>query len=315
LDWNHDRNIVLGFGGTCVNTNFQESLRVFDSRSCSVGEGPIAIGLMNNEVWWVDILGKRVLSKNLVDHTTQELSFDEDVSFVIPCSNSDFIVGNASGPLRITRDGIVTALPTRENSLGKPDGFPLRWNDAKVAPDGHLWLGTIAYDVDSHPTDCSLFRLDKTGKTLTKVVDGIGISNGLAWSADGKTMFFIDTVTLSIDSFDYKDGELANRKRRWTAPDSSYGSPDGMCIDSEDGLWVAFWGGAKVRRFNTQFEVTDEIELPQPFVTSCVFAGKDLNQLIITTARFDQSSNNEDLGKTYIAHVSIPGMQTHLFPS
>jgi gluconolactonase len=156
--------------------------------------------------------------------------------------------------------------------------------------------------------------LDKTGKTLTKVVDGIGISNGLAWSADGKTMFFIDTVTLSIDSFDYRDGELANRKRRWTAPDSSYGSPDGMCIDSEDGLWVAFWGGAKVRRFNTQFEVTDEIELPQPLVTSCAFAGKDLNQLIITTARLDQSSNNEDLGKTYIAQVSIPGMRTQLFP-
>lgn len=297
-----------------MNTNFQESLQIFDDRSCNVGEGPIAIGLMNSEVWWVDILEKRVLSRNLVDFTSRELSFDEDVSFIIPCSNSDFILGNASGPLRITRDGNVTALPTRESLLGKSDGFPMRWNDAKVAPDGHLWLGTIAYDVDSHPTDCSLFRLDKTGKKLTKVVDGIGISNGLAWSADGKTMFFIDTVTLSIDSFDYQDGELANRKRRWTAPDNSYGAPDGMCSDSEDGLWVAFWGGAKVRRFNTQFEVTDEIELPQPLVTSCAFAGKDLNKLIITTARFDQSSNNEDLGKTYIAQVPIPGMRTQLFP-
>jgi gluconolactonase len=292
----------------------QDSLRIFDNRPCNVGEGPIAIGLMNNEVWWVDVLGKKVLSKNIVNESTQEIVFEEDVSFVIPCTNSDFIVGTASGPVRINGEGKPFAMPRRESADGHPDRFPLRWNDAKVAPDGHLWLGTIAYDVDSHPTDCSLFRLDKTGKTLTKVVDGIGISNGLAWSADGKTMFFIDTVTLSIDSFDYKDGELANRKRRWTAPDSSYGSPDGMCIDSEDGLWVAFWGGAKLRRFSTQFEVTDEIELPQPLVTSCAFAGKDLNQLIITTARLDQSSNNEDLGKTYIAQVSIPGMRTQLFP-
>ena len=297
-----------------MNTNFQESLRVFDSRPCNVGEGPIAIGLMNNEVWWVDILGKKVLSKNLVDYTTEELSFDEDVSFVIPCSNSDFIVGNASGPLRITRDGVVTPLPTRESSIGKPDGFPLRWNDAKVAPDGHLWLGTIAYDVDSHPTDCSLFRLDKTGKSLTKVVDGIGISNGLAWSADGTTMFFIDTITLSIDSFDYQDGELSNRRRMWTTPNEAYGAPDGMCIDSEDGLWVAFWGGGKVRRFNSSFEVTDEIDLGQPLVTSCAFAGPELNLLVITTACFDQSDFTRDLGKTYIAPVSIPGKPTQLFP-
>jgi len=314
LDWNHDRNIVLGFGGTRMNTNFQESLRVLDSRSCKVGEGPIAIGPMNNEVWWVDILGKRVLSKNLDDHTTQELSFDEDVSFIIPCRNSDFIVGNASGPLRITRDGIVTALPTRESVDGYPDRFPLRWNDAKVAPDGHLWLGTIAYDVDAHPTDSALYRLDKSGNRLKKVISGVGISNGLAWSADGKTMFYIDSITLSIDSFDYHDGELSNRECRWTTPNETFGVPDGMCIDSEDGLWVAFWGGGKVIRFNTGFEITDEIVLGQPLVTSCSFAGQDLNMLVITTAAFDQKTINENLGETYIAQVAIPGKPTQLFP-
>jgi len=291
-----------------------ESLRIFDSRSCNVGEGPVAIGLTNNEVWWVDILGKKVLSKNITNHATQELSFKEDVGFLIPCSNTDFIVGTASGPLRITRNEVTSSLPTRESASGKPDDFPLRWNDAKVAPDGHLWLGTIAYDVDSHPTDCSLYRLDKSGNTLTKVVDGIGISNGLAWSADGKTMFFIDSITLSIDSFDYHDGELTNRRRMWTAPDISFGTPDGMCIDSEDGLWVAFWGGGKVRRFNSEFEITDEIELPQSLVTSCAFAGPDLNLLVITTARFNQSIDDADLGKTYIAQVPIAGRRTQLFP-
>jgi gluconolactonase len=291
-----------------------ESPRVFDSRCCNVGEGPIAIGLTNSEVWWVDILGRKVLSKNITNHVTQEFSVEEDVGFVIPCSNTDFIVGTASGPLRITRNGVTSSLPTRESASGRPDDFSLRWNDAKVAPDGHLWLGTIAYDVNAHPTDCSLYRLDKSGRVLTKVVDGIGISNGLAWSTDGKTMYFIDSITLSIDSFDYHDGELANRKRMWTVPDKTFGTPDGMCIDSQDGLWVAFWGGGKVRRFNTKFEITDEIELPQPLVTSCAFAGPDLNHLVITTARFDQSTDEEDLGKTYIAQVSIPGTRTKLFP-
>jgi len=314
LGWNFDRNNLTSFGGTFLMKSFQESLRVFDHRSCNVGEGPIAIGLMNNEVWWVDILNKKVLSKDIANEITQEISFEEDVSFVIPCTNSDFIVGTASGPLRINREGISSALPTRSSIDKDPDPFPLRWNDAKVAPDGHLWLGTIAYDVAAHPTGCALYRLDKSGNELRKVIEGIGISNGLAWSADGRTMFFIDTITLSIDCFDYRDGDLSNRRRMWTCPNDSYGAPDGMCIDSEDGLWVAFWGGGKVRRFNTSFEVTHEIELPQPLITSCAFAGQNLDSLVITTARFDQAENDKDLGKTFIAQVSIPGVQTNLFP-
>jgi sugar lactone lactonase YvrE len=62
-------------------------------------------------------------------------------------------------------------------------------------------------------------------------------------------MYFIDTITLSIDSFDYCEGELSNRRRLWTRPNESYGAPDGMCIDSEGGLWVAFWGGSKGKAF------------------------------------------------------------------
>lgn len=292
----------------------EKSLRLFDERACNVGEGPFSMGIENNEVWWVDVLGKKIFSRNIGNHSTSEKDFQEDVSFLIPCTDGDFIAGTANGPVRISRDGTTSSLPSRESADGHPDLFPLRWNDAKVAPDGHLWLGTIAYDVATHPHDCALYRLDKSGKSLSKVVDGVGISNGLAWSSDGKTMFFIDTITLSIDSFQYQDGELSNRKREWTAPNESFGSPDGMCIDSEDGLWVAFWNGSKVRRFNSNFEITDEIELDQPYVTSCAFAGKDLNQLVITTARFDQNDDVKDLGKTFIAEVSIPGVKTQLFP-
>ena len=294
-------------------SNSSKDLSLFDHRSCNLGEGPVAIGEMNNEVWWVDILGKKALSKNVFDGSTQELAFQEDVGFLIPCSNGDFIAGTASGPVRMTREGHVSPLPTRKNADGHPDGFSQRWNDAKVAPDGHLWLGTIAYDIQAHPDGCALYRLDKNGKELTRFIDGVGISNGLAWSADGRTLFFIDSITLSIDSFDYHDGQISNRRRMWTVPNDSYGVPDGMCIDSEDGLWVAFWGGRKVRRFNSQFEITDEIELPQPYVTSCAFAGRDLNLLVITTARFDQTGEDGDIGKTYVAKVSITGTATQIF--
>ena len=297
-----------------MKNELQKSLRVFDDRACNVGEGPISTGDRNNEVWWVDILEKKILLRNIEDGSSQETSFNEDVSFLIPCTNGDFIVGTASGPLRLTRNGIQSILPTRKSALGHEDEFAMRWNDAKVAPDGHLWLGTIAYDLSTNPKDCALFRLHKNGKELKKVIDGVGISNGIAWNSDGSTMFFIDTPTLSIDSFDYHDGELSNRRRRWSAPDESFGFPDGMCIDSEDGLWVAFWNGGKVRRFDSNFEISDEIDLSQPFVTSCAFASEKLNLLIITTAHFNKSITEENAGKTYCVDVSIPGKPTQLFP-
>ena len=159
-----------------------------------------------------------------------------------------------------------------------------------------------------------LFRSKDTLK-LTKEVDGINLSNGLAWSADGRTMYYVDTMAKSIDTFDYHDGKISNRKVRWRVTDDSQGLPDGMCIDKEDGIWVAFWSGGVVRRFDKDFNITDVIEMPVPMPTSCAFIGPNYDQMIITSAHDGKPDAKEDWGKTFICTPKIGGVAPTLFPN
>ena len=290
-------------------------VEIWDERRCQVGEVPIAKGPNNVDVWWVDIYNSKVLYRNFETGVQHEYTMPEHVSFVIPCTNGDHILGTANGPVRRTKDGVVTKLQTRVEVNGKPDAFPERWNDAKVAPDGHLWLGSMPYDWSKYPAACGLYKLDKDTFKLTKEVDGINLSNGLAWSADGKTMYYIDTMAKSIDTFDYNDGKISNRQVRWRITDDSQGLPDGMCIDKEDGIWVAFWNGSVVRRFDKNFNITDEIQMPVPMPTSCAFVGPNFESMIITTAHDGIADAKEDWGKTYICKPKIGGVAPVLFPN
>jgi len=100
----------------------------------------------------------------------------------------------------------------------------------------------------------------------------------------------------------------------WKVPEGDPGLPDGMAIDAQDGLWVAFWGSSIVRRFDQDFNVTAEINLPAPYVTSCTFAGPDLDTLIITTAHNGEADAASQAGMTFICKPGVQGVATNLFP-
>lgn len=290
-------------------------LKLWDERICHVGEGPVGTGPNNSEVLWVDINSKLVHRKNLETHKTSSYEMPEEVSFVIPAVDGSEILGTASGPVRRTPDGSIQKLPTRSDADGVSDLFPNRWNDAKVAPDGHLFLGNMPYDLAAYPNRCSLYRLDRNGKKLNRILEGVWLSNGLAWSADSRTMYYIDTMAKSIYVFDYADGELRNRRVGWQVTDDSQGLPDGMCIDAQDGIWVAFWNGSCVRRFDKNFKVTDIIKMPVPMVTSCAFVGLNFEQMVITTAHDGAHNRGRDWGKTYICTPDVPGVASTPFPN
>jgi sugar lactone lactonase YvrE len=287
---------------------------IWDDRACQVGEGPVAIGPNNEWIWWVDIYTNRVLFKNFETGETNGYEMSENVSFVIPCADYSQILGTANGPVRRTKEGVIATLPTRSDVRG-PDTFPERWNDAKVAPDGHLWLGSMPYNWADHPSACGLYRLSKDDLKLQKKVDGISLSNGLGWTKDGKTMVYIDTMAKSIDTFDYNDGEISNRKVRWRVTDDSQGLPDGLCMDAEDGVWVAFWNGGVLRRFDKDFNLTDTLEVGVPMPTSCAFVGKNLDTLIITSAHDGVENPGKDWGKTFSYRPKIGGLPPVLFPA
>lgn len=280
---------------------------IWDERICSIGEGPVATGALHNRILWVDILGQRILWRDLLSGAIGSLEVGEDVSFVVPKKSGGLVIGTASGPIILLEDGSRESLPSRFDADGYLDPVPMRWNDAKVAPNGDLWLGTMAYG-GIHKV-AGLYRLTRDGRLLRRVVTDVEVSNGLDWSADSKTFFYIDSPTLGIDAFDYHEGHISNRRRVLTLDKNKMEVPDGMAMDSEGGLWVAFWNGSCVRRFNSEFLVTEEIKLPNRYVTSCAFAGSDLKTLVITTAKGEPGSIDESpqAGMTFVTYPGVAG--------
>lgn len=156
-----------------------------------------------------------------------------------------------------------------------------RSNDAKADPKGRLFLGSSVWQ-DGHDPSGNLFRLDKNG--IKVIQENTRISNGLAWSADRKRFFFSDSPYNAIFTYDYDEstGDISGRKVLFEVKE---GVPDGMCIDSEDNLWVAVWGGSRIEKRST---VTGEllaiVNVPAEHTTSCCFYGDELDTLLITSS-------------------------------
>ena len=171
-------------------------------------------------------------------------------------------------------------------------------NDGKCDPAGRLWAGTKDA-VGSRPLG-SLYRLG-ADRRPERILTGLSVSNGLGWSPDRTTMYFIDSPTQRIDVFDFEleSGEISNRRTLVEIP-KAWGLPDGMTVDEDGLLWVAFWGGSAVRRFAPTGAVVSTVEFPVSQVTSCAFGGGDLSELYVTTAR-------DSLSETQLAEQPLAG--------
>ncbi len=271
------------------------NLEIFDQRRCNLGEGPIAVGDGNNEIMWVDIRGQKILSHNLLTNQTSEINTGEDIGFIIPTASGGFLRGTNS------------QMPQRTDI----DPEPMRWNDAKVSPNGDLWLGSMTY-AEKDPLG-ALYRLDHGTQSLKKMVGNLTISNGLAWSGDGQTMFLIDSAAHSLQAFDVTENSISNQRTVIRFPEE-YGYADGMTIDSQGGLWIAFWNGFAVRCFDSKdkYREIERISTPVARTSSCTFAGEKLDQLIITTAHRNEDDNAQ-AGMTFIASPGVTGTPTRQF--
>jgi gluconolactonase len=292
------------------------AVEVFDSRRNQLGEGPTATGAQNNQIQWCDIYGKAVRSRDLLSGKTDEYFSDQHIGFQIPRSAGGDILGTADGPVLRDNDGVIHKLPTRADVDGDNQTGVIRWNDAKVCPDGNLFLGSMAYENQTHQG--AFYRLSKDGKKLERLFGSVGISNGMDWTNDLSRMFYIDTLTMRVDQFDYENGKISNR-RPLVQVGEGMGFPDGMCADSNDNIWVAFWLGSSVRCFDGKNgKQIEEIKLPTQKITSCVFAGEKLDQLVITSAvgnpgELVDLDTYPQAGFTFIAKPGVVGKKTTLF--
>ena len=191
-----------------------------------------------------------------------------------------------------------------------------RANDGAIDPAGRLFQGTMPIDLETGTGN--LYRVDED-RSVRLVEEGVKISNGMGWSLDGQTMYYIDTLTIRIDQFDYDlaTGEISQR-RPFLTFDGSTGMPDGMTTDSEGCLWVAFFGGYHVQRFAPDGERLEMVVTPgAPNPTCCCFGGADLDALYITTARHlmtaDQLETETNAGALFVADVDAVGIGANLF--
>jgi sugar lactone lactonase YvrE len=242
-----------------------------------LGEGP-HWDERTGELLWVDITQGRIHAWSPPNDSVRTETFDVEVSAVVPRSGEPGHVV-AAGHRLLLRDGeherVVAAV---EEDL--PDN---RFNDCKCDPQGRLWAGTMSKT--RTPGTAALYRL-VAGHDLERVIAGTTISNGLAWSPSGDTMYFIDSTTQRIDAFDFDGatGDIANR-RTVVEIDPNDGLPDGMTVDAEGGIWVCLFGGAAIRRYAPDGTLDAKIPLPTTNPTSPAFGGPDLRTLYITTAR------------------------------
>jgi sugar lactone lactonase YvrE len=191
-----------------------------------------------------------------------------------------------------------------------------RFNDGKCDPAGRFLAGSMD-DAEIAATG-SLYSLVPDG-TLKTLLTGLGISNGLAWSPDGRTFYHIDTPTRRVTAYDYdlQTGELANPRPAVSVP-PELGWPDGMTCDAQGKLWVAMWGGAKLTRWDPGTgRLLAEIPFPALNVSACTFGGADLDELYVTTARkgmsAEQLARHPLSGGLFRVKTEVQGMPTFTF--
>lgn len=172
----------------------------------------------------------------------------------------------------------------------------------------------MAYD--ESPGAGSLYFLE--GTAVTQVLSGLGISNGLDWSPDGHSFYFVDSLARCLWMFDFdrSSGRVSNR-RTLVEFEESFGLPDGLTVDAEGCIWVAGWDGWRVQRYSPGGDYLGLVDVPAARVTSCAFGGHDLTDLYITTAAEgltkEELEMQPEAGSLFVTRVNAKGKEATLF--
>ena len=273
------------------------------------GEGPIWWG---EYLYYVDIEGHQL--RRLEPETGDEAAWDvgERIGTVVPTQKDDEII--YAGDTGYVRFNLETS---KKTPLADPEAAlrgKNRFNDGKCDPAGRFWAGTISMVKDTGTAN--LYCLDTDGSCTLKNSD-VTNSNGICWSADAETMYYIDTPTQEVRAYDYHlaTGDIDNpRVAVDTAAHGYASSPDGMTIDAEGMIWVAFCHGGCVVRFDpSKDKELQRVDLPCIETTACAFGGAKLDRLFVTTG-IKANLDEPDAGKVFVIDgLGVKGVPAFAF--
>ncbi|MGA2546573.1 MAG: SMP-30/gluconolactonase/LRE family protein [Rectinemataceae bacterium] len=289
---------------------------VLDARAY-LGEGP-CWDERENLLYWIDGLGKSVHVYDPVSGMDKVNELDQFVGCIVLRERGGCVLSLQNGLYFFdAKTGSVDLILNPEADIAGN-----RFNDGKCDGAGRLWCGSMSLKENegsgNSPPAGSLYCLDVDLK-VRKIFGGVGISNGLGWSPDGRTMYYIDSPTKNVDAFEFDPttGSIGKRRTVVTIPKTG-GIPDGMCVDAEGMLWVAQFGGGQISRWDPHTgTIVDRVPVPVPNVTCCAFGGEDLENLYITTSRIGVDEHNEaefpHAGALFKVKSDVGGLRVNRF--
>lgn len=277
---------------------------VLDVRA-SLGECPIW-SVDESVLYWVDINAPAL---HRFDPST-----GRNAVMPMPEAIGCFALRKSGGFVVALRDGIWFAdahgALTRKVANAPYDSTSHRFNDGRCDPQGRFWVGSMNERRDA--PSATLLRLD-ANLHLTRVLEAMTISNGLAFAPDQRTMYHADTPTLAIDAYDFDTVTgTPSQRRTFVRFTSETDRPDGGAIDSAGNYWSAFYRGGRVVQFSPSGHLLASFPTPAMCPTMCAFGGADLRTLYVTSAR--QMRDDAELarlpqsGGIFAMRVDIPGL-------
>lgn len=264
----------------------------------ALGEGPLW-HVETQTLYWIDHLKSQFFTYTLLSGQLTPYDLPYKPGCLAFLEGGGLLVAATNG-LNVWRDNTLT--PITGNIAHQP---PNRFNDGAADRAGRFWVGTASDEPVNH-----LYCVDTDG-TVQIVEHNIGISNGIAWSPDNKTLYYSDSGGAGIVwayDFDLERGTITHR-RTFLPPTGSGAVADGLTVDSEGCLWIAYWDGWKVCRYDPDAKLMAEIPVPVQRPTSCTFGGEALTTLYITSAGADlDRAQQPQTGDLFSIETGVKGM-------
>ncbi len=270
---------------------------------CHNAEGPLWHPI-EQRLYWTDIPTGRLFRYDYATQTHEQIYSEESVGGFTIQEDGSLLLFKARGAIERWQEGKITTIIPEI-----PDERETRFNDVIADPAGRVFCGTM-------PTPNRggrLYRLDTDG-SLTKILDGISVPNGMGFTPDRTQLYFTESDKRQIYLFDYdqKSGTLSNQRVHITTP-VGQGVPDGLAVDAEGYIWSARWGGGHLFRYAPDGTEVKRIPFPAKNVTSVTFGGPDYTDIYVTTAGGnDRAEEGPQAGAVFQLNQGIQGVPAFL---